>query len=240
MSLRTFTRTFAGGRVARGMARVNARHPWSHNDHFHPWVIRHLPERRRTALDVGCGRGGLLAAVAPHFASVVGVDTDPAMRAAARARCDGLPHVRVDDRGWTDVAGPLDLVTMVAVLHHLDVDAALEHVRDVLAPGGRLLVVGLAPPASVRDHAWDAASIVTNPAHRPRQAPPRRPLRSAASVVPGARAHDDLRRPGAAGGGGPSRCDDASPPRLPPHDRVDQAGPGRPEHFVTGTPLCRA
>ncbi|CAM3558844.1 class I SAM-dependent methyltransferase [Nocardioides zeicaulis] len=163
MSLRTFTRTFAGGRVARGMARVNARHPWSHNDHFHPWVLAHLPERRGTALDVGCGRGGLLAALAPRFASVVGVDTDPAMRAAARARCAGLPRVRVDDRDWTEVEGPLDLVTMVAVLHHLDVDAALQHVRDVLAPGGRLLVVGLAPPASVRDHVWDAASIVTNP-----------------------------------------------------------------------------
>lgn len=52
---------------------------------------------------------------------------------------------------------------MVAVLHHLDARAALRHVRDVLAPGGRFLAVGLAPPASLTDHAWDAASIVTNP-----------------------------------------------------------------------------
>ena len=29
--------------------------------------------------------------------------------------------------------------------------------------GGRFLVVGLAPPQSVADHLWDAASIITNP-----------------------------------------------------------------------------
>lgn len=163
MSLRTFTRTFAGGRIASAMAHVNARHPWNHNDHFHRWILGRLPEQRRTALDVGCGQGGLLATLAPHFETVVGADTDPTMRADAARRCAGLPQVRVDDREWTDTEGPLDLVTMVAVLHHLDVDATLRHVRDVLAPGGRLLVVGLAPPASPRDHAWDAASIVTNP-----------------------------------------------------------------------------
>jgi hypothetical protein len=52
---------------------------------------------------------------------------------------------------------------MVAVLHHLDAGAALRAVRELLAPGGRFLAVGLAPPRSVRDHAWDLASMVTNP-----------------------------------------------------------------------------
>jgi hypothetical protein len=52
---------------------------------------------------------------------------------------------------------------MVAVLHHLDVPVALHRVRELLAPGGRFLAVGLAPPSSLRDHLWDAASIVTNP-----------------------------------------------------------------------------
>jgi hypothetical protein len=33
----------AGGR--RWLDRVNARHPWNHNEHFHGWILRHLPAR---------------------------------------------------------------------------------------------------------------------------------------------------------------------------------------------------
>ncbi|CCQ13587.1 Methylase involved in ubiquinone/menaquinone biosynthesis [Rhodococcus sp. AW25M09] len=74
---------------------------------------------------------------------------------------------------WADDS--IDLVTMVAVLHHLDVDDALRHIERVLTPNGRLLVVGLAPPRSVHDLLWDAVSIVTNPLigflHRPWPSP---------------------------------------------------------------------
>lgn len=59
--------------------------------------------------------------------------------------------------------GGYDAVTMVAVLHHLDLDEALRHARGLLAPGGRLLVVGLARVASVRDLAVDVASAFLNP-----------------------------------------------------------------------------
>lgn len=36
-------------RTVDGLARLNARHPWSHNDHFHPWILRNLPTRHRLA-----------------------------------------------------------------------------------------------------------------------------------------------------------------------------------------------
>lgn len=163
MALRQFTRSWAGGRLTRSMAELNARHPWSHNDHFHSWILANLPEQRRTALDVGCGRGDLLAALSPHFVDVRGTDRDDVMRRHAADRCAGLSNVTVTDEALSDVHGPVDLVTMVAVLHHLDVTDALLDVRRLLAPGGRFLAVGLAPPKSPQDVAWDLASIVTNP-----------------------------------------------------------------------------
>lgn len=44
----------AGAR--RWLDRVNARHPWNHNEHFHGWILRNLPPpQRRAAIDVGCG-----------------------------------------------------------------------------------------------------------------------------------------------------------------------------------------
>ncbi|MGH3350320.1 MAG: class I SAM-dependent methyltransferase [Nocardioides sp.] len=163
MALRTWAEEFAGGTVSSAVARLNARHPWNHNDHFHSWILANLPDRRRAALDIGCGRGGLVAALSPRFVAVCGNDRDADMRQHSSARCAGLPNVTIHGGTWSEVPGPFDLVTMVAVLHHLDVTDALEKVRRSLEPGGRFLAVGLAPPRSARDHLWDLASAVTNP-----------------------------------------------------------------------------
>lgn len=160
---REFAKAFAGGALAAGMQRLKARHPWSHNEYFHSWIVANLPERCRAALDVGCGRGELLAALAPHVDKVIGNDIDAPMRGQARRRCAGLPNVSVVDGTWDEAVGPFDVVTMVAVLHHLDVDAALRSVSRLLAPGGRFLAVGLGCARSFRDHLWDAASVLTNP-----------------------------------------------------------------------------
>jgi SAM-dependent methyltransferase len=164
VGIREIVRGRWGGRLSKAMGAINARHPWSHNDHFHPWILTRLPKQRHRAVDVGCGRGELLAALAPQFEDVRGTDVDTTMREAAATRCAGLANVTVDDTPLDEVTGPVDLVTMVAVLHHLDIEKALSGVRRVLAPGGRFLSVGLARPASLTDHAWDLASMVTNPA----------------------------------------------------------------------------
>jgi SAM-dependent methyltransferase len=163
MEFRQWTRTFAGGLLATAMANLNARHPWSHNDHFHSWILANLPERLHRAVDVGCGRGELLACLSPHFDAVRGADVDSVMRQYATSRCAGLPNVTVTEDSWTDLTESVDLVTMIAVLHHLDAATVLRKVASLLAPGGRFLAVGLAPPRSLSDHAWDLASMVTNP-----------------------------------------------------------------------------
>ncbi|MFN3538631.1 MAG: class I SAM-dependent methyltransferase [Rhodococcus sp. (in: high G+C Gram-positive bacteria)] len=165
-----------GGKGAQRVRELNERHPWSHNDYFHSWILANLPDRRSLALDMGCGRGGLVRALAPHFDLVVGADADGEMRRIAEVTSAAVDNVSITDRqldSWPDDS--IDLVTMVAVLHHLDMDDALRHVGRILAPNGRLLVVGLAPPRSARDLLWDAASIVTNPLigflHRPWPSP---------------------------------------------------------------------
>ncbi|MFT4296277.1 MAG: class I SAM-dependent methyltransferase [Micropruina sp.] len=163
MPLRDWTAGAAGAKASELITALNARHPWSHNDHFHSWILANLPERRTTALDVGCGRGELLAALAPRFDAVTGTDTDAAMRRQSAVRCAGLPNVVVSKGDLAELGGGFDLITMIAVLHHLDVPSALRQVRRLLAPGGRLLVVGLAPPRTVPDYAWELASLVTNP-----------------------------------------------------------------------------
>ncbi|MET0695251.1 MAG: class I SAM-dependent methyltransferase, partial [Propionibacteriaceae bacterium] len=121
MTLRRWASTFADGALLTPMAKLNARHPWSHNDHFHSWIIANLPEQCQVALDVGCGRGELVAALAPYVGRVIGNDVDEAMREQATRRCAGLSNVTITGDPWNEGEEPLDLVTMVAVLHHLDV-----------------------------------------------------------------------------------------------------------------------
>lgn len=150
--------------VAGALQRLNQRHPWSHNDAFHPWILTRLPARRDLAIDVGCGQGELAALLVEPFARVHATDLDAGMRAAAQRRCAGLDNVVVDDTSLAAMADTsADLITMIAVLHHLELEPALEHIARVLRPGGRFLCVGLARPASLTDHAWDLASSVTNP-----------------------------------------------------------------------------
>ncbi|MDF0529936.1 class I SAM-dependent methyltransferase [Tsukamurella sp. 8F] len=123
--------------------------------------MRRLPGRRARALDVGCGRGGLAARLAREFSSVDAADSDASMRAATAERCAGL-DVRVID-GFDAAAGSYDVITMIASLHHLDLDATLRRCHELLAPGGRLLVAGLVRPESARDYAWFAICAATNP-----------------------------------------------------------------------------
>lgn len=154
--------------VERWLDGVNARHPWNHNEHFHRWILRNLPARRETAVDVGCGTGVLAGKLASRFARVTGFDTDEGMAAAAETRLAGDPRVSVMRCGFDAFAaaageGEADLITMVAVLHHLDLGDTLARIPRLLAPGGRLLVVGLARAGSPTDVMIDLVSAAANP-----------------------------------------------------------------------------
>ena len=152
----------------RWLELVNQRHPWNHNEHFHGWVLRNLPARRGLALDVGCGTGVLVEKLARGFTHVTGIDADERMAATAGRRLAGNPRVTIHRGRFEDYAptvedGVFDLITMVAVLHHLDLEGTLRQIPRLLGPDGRLLVVGLARADSVTDVAIDLVSAAVNP-----------------------------------------------------------------------------
>jgi 2-polyprenyl-3-methyl-5-hydroxy-6-metoxy-1,4-benzoquinol methylase len=165
--VRTSENPVAGG-ARRWLERVNHRHPWNHNEHFHGWILRNLPTSRRSALDVGCGEGVLLAKLASSFTEVTGVDADRGMVEAASRRLAANAQATVHLSTFVDFTstadnGAFDLITMVAVLHHLDLHETLQRIPRLLSPGGRLLIVGLARVESPTDVAIDLVSVVLNP-----------------------------------------------------------------------------
>ncbi|MEU3301702.1 methyltransferase domain-containing protein [Streptomyces sp. NPDC006678] len=100
-----------------------------------------------TALDLGCGPGTDLAALAGAVTPsgrVIGVDSSQEMVERARGRTEGLAAVEVqlaDVHGLPFDDGSIDRARTDRVLQHVaDPDQALAEARRVLRPGGRLVM----------------------------------------------------------------------------------------------------
>jgi SAM-dependent methyltransferase len=99
---------------------------------------------RERVLDLGCGTGRHVAALAAAGVDVLGADLDPAMLAAAAVEHPGLRFVAVDARELSLAAlgagEPFDAVLSNAALHWMQPqDLVLRNVRGVLRPGGRFV-----------------------------------------------------------------------------------------------------
>jgi ubiquinone/menaquinone biosynthesis C-methylase UbiE len=94
-------------------------------------------------VDVGCGTGRAVAELAEHGARAVGVDLDPAMLAAARSRFPDI-DVRAADAADLPLGdGHAHGYRADKVYHMLpEPTAALAESRRVLAPGGRIVLLG--------------------------------------------------------------------------------------------------
>jgi SAM-dependent methyltransferase len=94
-------------------------------------------------IDVGCGTGRAVAELAGRGARAVGVDLDPAMLAAARSRFPDLDLRAADAAGLPLGDAQAHGYRADKVYHVLpDPDAALAEARRVLAPGGRIVLLG--------------------------------------------------------------------------------------------------
>lgn len=168
MNIRTTSSPLVRG-AGRLLKHLNDRHPWDHNQHFHRWILRSLPNPCTRVLDVGCGRGELIAALVERGCSVDGIDPDTAMSDLAARRFSAEPRVRITRATLQQFvrdgapATQYDAITMVASLHHMDLEPALRTVAALLRPGGRLLVVTLTAPLGLRDTVWDVGNALTNP-----------------------------------------------------------------------------
>ncbi|NLU82957.1 class I SAM-dependent methyltransferase [Rhodococcus sp. HNM0569] len=151
--------------LAAALGRFNGRHPWNHNDLYAPWIASRLREvGAREVLDIGCGTGNLIARLRRDVAVTHGVEPDPAAARAATERFVADPRVTVVNEPFTGRKTPrCDAITAVAVLHHLPLVWAVREMRESLAPGGRLVIVGCYRDESVGDAVAGIASALLNP-----------------------------------------------------------------------------
>ncbi|GAA3205595.1 class I SAM-dependent methyltransferase [Actinocorallia longicatena] len=178
--------------------------PFDHNDHYHPLLLRQIPEGARTALDIGCGSGLFARRLAARGLEVDALDPSAEMIAIARAEGGGPRYGVADVTGAELPAGHYDVISCLASLHHVPFET-VTRLRDALAPGGVLIVLGCAAERSRTDYAWSLAAVPVNAVIRLRHllteqgpsvpAPPVKPplmtfdeIRAAAAArLPGAR-----------------------------------------------------
>ena len=91
-------------------------------------------------LDFGCGTGELAARIAATGARVIGLDSDPAMVAAAARRLGAESTMLADVHDFR-LPEPVDAVFSNAALHWMgqEPDAVITSVREALTPGGRFV-----------------------------------------------------------------------------------------------------
>jgi ubiquinone/menaquinone biosynthesis C-methylase UbiE len=98
--------------------------------------------RGRRVLDVGCGTGALLAALASeHQVTGAGVDASPEMIAVAgRNVPPEIDVVTAPAEALPFADASFERALMIFVVHHLDRPAAFREALRVLVPAGRLLI----------------------------------------------------------------------------------------------------
>ncbi len=122
---------------------------------YEDWLLRNLPARRASVLELGCGIGSLARQLASRFTTVEAVDFSPGMIREAVRRTPRDLNVRFvtsDLFSWLAASrSRYDCVVSVGTLHHVDLAVALRAMAPALNDGGRIIVIDIEDRSTWRD-----------------------------------------------------------------------------------------
>jgi ubiquinone/menaquinone biosynthesis C-methylase UbiE len=157
----------------------------AHNDHYHNFLLRHIPSNCQNVLEIGCGTGGFARRLAEHCGAgsagtagspaeqpgrgamlpavrVLALDLSPEMIRLARERSSQFPNIKFELADICNRSLPeesFDCIASIATLHHLPYAETLLKMKAALKPGGVLLVLDLFEPAGLFDSLSNLVAI---------------------------------------------------------------------------------
>lgn len=128
---------------------------WTHNSHYHNFLLRHVPTNCEETLEIGCGTGVFARLLAERSQNVLALDLSPEMVRIARARSSQFSNIEfqiadVSTRNFP--AERFDCIASIATLHHLPLCEIFLKMKDALRPGGVLLVLDIFEPRKWHGH----------------------------------------------------------------------------------------
>lgn len=111
-----------------------------------PTLLSLLPSSL-SVVDLGCGNGDTLLALAPYIDTLVGIDRSPSMLSLAQARCVGHSNIILKEGVLESIPAEneqFDVALCLLVLHHVpDVHTVLGEIARTLKPSGRLIILDM-------------------------------------------------------------------------------------------------
>ena len=119
---------------------------WTANNHYHDFLLRHVPENCGRVLEVGCGTGEFSRRLAERAQHVTAIDLSTEMIRVARSRAEKISNIDFEVANLMSrdfPAAQFDCIATIATLHHVPMQQALVKLKDALKPGGILIVLDL-------------------------------------------------------------------------------------------------
>ena len=141
------------------------REEWNHNNHYHQFLLKQLPKRSQTILDLGCGVGKFTRLLAEKGDRVVALDLSPKSIEIARQKSHQFNNINyrvADILRWQFPTEYFDVITSIATLHHLSLDRLLPKLQAALKPGGTLLILDLLEQQNIWDTLNDCVAVPLN------------------------------------------------------------------------------
>jgi SAM-dependent methyltransferase len=153
---------------------------WTANNHYHDFLLRHVPTECESALEIGCGTGAFSRRLAQRARQVTAIDLSTEMTRVARSRSAAFPNIdfQVDDIVTRVLPeAKFDCIASIATLHHVPTRDVLMKISKALKPGGSLIVLDLFEPRGLQDAVLNFLAMGTSCTlrllHNGRLRPPR-------------------------------------------------------------------
>ncbi|MEU4224597.1 class I SAM-dependent methyltransferase [Nonomuraea sp. NPDC026600] len=134
---------------------------FNHNDHYHPLLLKQVPEGAGTALDVGCGSGRFARRLAGRGLEVDAIDSSAAAIEEARSIPGSVRYEQADIALAELPSGRYDFVSCLASIHHVPFET-VSLLRGSLAPGGVLAILGCYQESTPVDFAVSLCAVPVN------------------------------------------------------------------------------
>ncbi len=138
---------------------------WSHNDYYHPFLLKHVPAQCDQALDIGCGTGGFSRLLAQRAQHVLALDLSPQMVRIAQERSKSFNNIEyqvADVLKYELPADHFDCIVSIATLHHLPLAEMLSRMKEALKSSGTLLVLDLFKAQTLSDYLLSIPALYWN------------------------------------------------------------------------------